>query len=68
MPRYYFHLVNGTEVFDPLGVLLVNDAAAHIHAENLAAECANSTAGLRVRGIRVTDALGAVLFRLNVHR
>jgi hypothetical protein len=67
MARYHFHLVNGTEVFDSLGVLLVNDAAARTHAESLAAEFASSKTGLKIRGIRVTNELGAFLFRLQVY-
>ena len=53
MPRYHFHLVNGVEVFDSLGVMLVSDAAARIHAENLAAEFAGPKTHFKIRGIRM---------------
>ena len=68
MSRYHFHLVNGTEVFDSLGVMLAGDAAARIHGEALAAEFASSRTHLKIRAIRVTNNLGVFLFRLQVYR
>ena len=68
MPRYHFHLVDGTEVFDSRGVLLPNDAAAHAYAESLAAEFAGSDTMLKIRGVRVTNEAGELLFRLPVDR
>ena len=68
MPRYHFHLVNGVEVFDSLGVMLGSDAAARIHAESLAADFAGPKTYLKITGIRVTNELGLFLFRLQVHR
>ena len=67
MHRYHFHLVNGLESFDSSGVLLVDDAAARIHAENLAAKCASSKTDSHITGIRVTTESGGILCRLPVH-
>lgn len=67
MPRYHFHLINGTEVFDSRGVLLPNEAAAHAYAERLRAEFAGSDTILKIRGVKVTDETGKVLFRLRVN-
>jgi hypothetical protein len=40
MPRYHFHVVDGVEVFDSLGAVLPNDAAAQRRAVELAADLA----------------------------
>ena len=63
MHRYHFHLVDGIEYFDSSGVLLVDDAAARIHAENLATKCATSKTGVHITGIRVTTKSGGMLRR-----
>jgi hypothetical protein len=68
MHRYHFHLVDGIEFFDSSGVLLVDDAAARMHAESLATKCATSKTDSHVTGIRVTTESGGILCRLLVRR
>jgi hypothetical protein len=48
-------------------VVLVDDTAARIHAENLAAEFVSSKTRLNITGIRVTTESGGILCRLRVH-
>lgn len=42
MRRFHFHIADGTEVFDSLGALLTDDAAALKHAEKLGDDLART--------------------------
>jgi hypothetical protein len=63
MPRYHFHVVDGVEVFDSLGAVLPNDAAAQRRAVELATDLAN-----KAKAVRVTNGDGDILFRVPIRR
>jgi hypothetical protein len=65
MPRYHFHVVGSAEVFDSLGAVLPNDAAAQRRAVELATNLANK-ASAQITAVRVTNSDGDILFRVPV--
>jgi hypothetical protein len=67
MPRYHFHVVDGVEVFDSLGAVLPNDAAAQRRAVELATDLAK-IASVQVKAVRVTSSEGDILFRVPIRR
>lgn len=67
MHRYHFHIVNGLEIFDSLGAVLADDEAARTRAVELATNIGKTQlANSPIKSIRVTNELGAVLFRVPV--
>lgn len=69
MRRFHFHIANGTEVFDSLGALLADDAAALKYAEKLARDLARTKlADSPAKHVRVTNEDGDVLFSVPVRQ
>jgi len=65
MPRYHFHVVDGVEIFDSIGAVLPNDAAAQRRAVEMATRFAN-TSSAQIKAVRVTNSNGDILFRVPV--
>jgi hypothetical protein len=69
VPRYQFHVVDGVEVFDSLKAVLPDIEAARTRAVVLATNLGKANlADLTIKTIQVTDADGAVLFRVPIRR
>jgi hypothetical protein len=69
--RYYFHLVDGYDVIpDEVGIELANLAQARVEAlkaiHEFWQECPPTAAATEDWRIEVTDALGAVAFRIEL--
>jgi hypothetical protein len=69
MRRYYFHVVDGVEIFDSHGAVLSSHGEALAHAERVANNYRNGKkADTPMKAIRVTDDKGSILFRVPIGR
>jgi len=69
MRQYYFHVVDGVEIFDSLGARLPNDDAAREYAERVANDYRKAKkADAPTKAIRVTNDQGSILFRVPIRR